>query len=430
MTRTIRVGALQLRAHDRRDFAERKPALFERIEAAARDVDLLVVPEATMPAYVLEREPIDAAEMDDAAQTLARIARSTQTTIVAGIALKTGSGVANAALVADRDGTIAGRAEKIFLWHFDRKWFAPGDRIAPVRTSLGSIGALICADGRMPEIAAALADEGAELLAMPTAWVTSGRDPGALENVQADLLARVRAWENGIPFVAANKCGVELGMVAYCGKSQIVDADGRVIALASETDESCVTASVEIGAGTRRRAERRTIAPRAEPAEDAARVAIALDLPDDIDARLATLDASYALAPGSTERLDAFDAAFPLARVSARQLADPHALVDYRLAGYRIAIVENRENDPWFGTIARARALELRMYVFAFDRAEQRAFAVDPDGAVIAGTFGDYGIASFAIDLRRTRATSVAPGTDVAEGLARVRSLLVHEVAL
>lgn len=430
MTRTIRVGALQLRAHDRRDFAERKPALFERIEAAARDVDLLVVPEATMPAYVLEREPIDAAEMDDAAQTLARIARSTQTTIVAGIALKTGSGVANAALVADRDGTIAGRAEKIFLWHFDRKWFAPGDRIAPVRTSIGSIGALICADGRMPEIAAALADEGAELLAMPTAWVTSGRDPGALENVQADLLARVRAWENGIPFVAANKCGVELGMVAYCGKSQIVDADGRVIALASETDESCVTASVEIGAGTRRRAERRTIAPRAEPAEDAARVAIALDLPDDIDARLATLDASYALAPGSTERLDAFDAAFPLARVSARQLADPHALVDYRLAGYRIAIVENRENDPWFGTIARARALELRMYVFAFDRAEQRAFAVDPDGAVIAGTFGDYGIASFAIDLRRTRATSVAPGTDVAEGLARVRSLLVHEVAL
>ena len=58
---------------------------------------------------------------------------------------------------------------------------------------------------------------------MPTAWVTSGRDPGALENVQADLLARVRAYENGVPFVAANKCGVELGIALYCGKSQIVD---------------------------------------------------------------------------------------------------------------------------------------------------------------------------------------------------------------
>lgn len=430
MTRTIRVGALQLRAHDRQDFAARKAALFERIEAAARDVDLLVLPEATMPAYVLERDPIDAKEMDEAAEALARVARGTQTTIVAGIALKTGSRVANAALVADRDGTIAGRAEKIFLWHFDRKWFDAGERIAPIRTSLGSIGALICADGRMPEIAAALADEGAEILAMPTAWVTSGRDPNALENVQADLLARVRAWENGVPFVAANKCGVELGMVAYCGKSQIVDADGNLVALASETDEARVTAAVEFGKGTRKRANRRTLAPRDEPGEASTRVAIALELPADIDARLATLDAAYALAPGRAERFDSFDAAFPLARIGAKELADPHALVDYRLAGYRIAAVENVENDPWFGTIVRARALELRMYVFAFDRAAERAFAVDPDGAVIAGTFGDYRIASCAVDLRRTQRTSVAPGTDVAEGLARVRSLLVHEVVL
>ena len=69
---------------------------------------------------------------------------------------------------------------------------------------------------------------------MPTAWVTSGRDPTSLENVQADLLGRVRAYENRVPFVAANKCGSELGMVAYCGKSQIVDSRGEIVALANQ----------------------------------------------------------------------------------------------------------------------------------------------------------------------------------------------------
>lgn len=426
MTRTIRVGALQLRAHDRRDYGERKDALLERIAQAARDVDLLVVPEATFPAYVLEREPVDAIELDEAAAALAAIAANTQTVIVAGMAMRSGDRVANAALVVDRDGALSGRAEKIFLWHFDRKWFAPGERIAPVRTALGTIGALICADGRMPEIAAGLVDAGAELLAMPTAWVTSGRDPQALENVQADLLARVRAWENGVPFVAANKSGVELGMVAYCGKSQIVDARGSVLACASENDESCVRADVEIGAPAPRRTRREAVAPRDVPAEETARIAIGLDLPDDIDARLATLDATYAIAP---ERYGDFDGVFPLARLTREQLADPHALVDYRLAGYRFVAVESDESDAWLGTIARARALELRMYVFVFDRGGDRAYAVDPDGAVIAGTFGAYRLASFPVDVRRTQSTVVAPGTDVAEGIARVRTLLAMEVA-
>ena len=81
---------------------------------------------------------------------------------------------------------------------------------------------------------------------MPTAWVTSGRDPHMLENLQADLLGRIRAFENGVPFIAANKCGVERNMVAYCGKSQIVSASGEVVALASQTDEELLSAQLEL----------------------------------------------------------------------------------------------------------------------------------------------------------------------------------------
>lgn len=428
MTRTIRVGALQLRAHDRQHFADRKAALLDRIESAARDVDLLVIPEGTAPGYVLGHAPVTPPEMDAIVSALTAIASRTQTVLVAGLTQHAGERQVNAALVIDRDGTIAGRAEKIFLWHFDRKWFAPGERIAPVRTSIGSIGALICADGRMPEISAALVDAGAEILAMPTAWVTSGRDPRALENVQADLLARVRAYENGVPFVAANKCGVEMTMVAYCGKSQIVDERGDVIACASETDEALVTASVALGSPRPRRVPRSTLPRRENASIEGARLAIGFDLPADLDDRLDMLDARYALAPGEHERFAALDAVVPTARVTAQQLADPHALVDYRNAGYRVAVVESHARDPWLGTIARARALELRMYVIVFDDAEKRAYAVDPDGGTIAGTFGEYRLASFPIDLRRTTMTAVAPGTDVAEGLDRVRTLISAEV--
>jgi hypothetical protein len=77
----------------------------------------------------------------------------------------------------------------------------------------------------------------------------------------------------------------------------------------------------------------------------------------------------------------------------------------------------------WTERIARARALELRIYLVVFDRTVRRAFAVDPDGVVLAGTFADYRLASFSLDPRKTLQTAVAPGTDIGEGLERVAAL-------
>jgi hypothetical protein len=56
--------------------------------------------------------------------------------------------------------------------------------------------------------------------------------------------------------------------------------------------------------------------------------------------------------------------------------------------------------------------------------ADRRAFAVDPDGVVVCGTFGDYRIASFDLDGRKTELTAVAPHTDVVEGFDLVADIL------
>jgi len=385
---------------------------------------LLVLPEGTLPAYVLGDQPIDESAVAEAITRLQTIARRRKVVIVAGAAIRDGVSLYNAGIVIDRDGTIAGRADKVFLWHFDRLWFTQGQRIAPVETSIGRLGVLVCADGRMPEISRTLVDRGAEMLVMPTAWISSGRDPHSLENPIADLLGRLRAFENGVPFAAANKVGFEQEMVVYCGKSQIVDDTGATIALASERDEETLYAGVVIREPHPFRAAPQQPSMRSPIEPSTIRIAITpRPLPADIDRRLAILKDDYVIAPAETKRIAQLDATVPTIRVDDEIMLDPAGLPTYRRAGYRLAIWSTQREIAQAEMLARARAGENRMYVAVIDLSVPRAFVADPDYAVICGTFGEYHIASFALDIAKTANTAVVPGTDVAEGLERVHAL-------
>ncbi len=420
-------AALQLRAHNRTAFPSVQASLLEQIRLAACDSDLLVLPESTFPAYVLGDTEIDDTAVASALEEVRRIASAARCVIVAGAAIRRERDLYNSAVVIDRDGTIAGYAEKIFLWQFDGKWFAPGERLEPIHTSLGALGVLVCADGRMPGIARALVDRGAQALVMPTAWVTSGRDSEALENIQADLLGRVRAFENGVPFVAANKCGVEREMVAYCGKSQIVDRNGETLAIASERDQTLLRAQITLGSAAAHRTTIPTPAVRIAASDRPIRIVLTTSSDtSDLDERMRILDADVAIGPGRVADVAALDRGIPTVDLDAAAAYDPGFLLVHRAAGYRCAILRAAAPDPWLTRIARARALELRMYVIVIiERAD--AFAIDPDGAVIAGTYNDYRYASFTLDPKRTAQTVVAPGTDIAAGIERVASLVRHK---
>lgn len=415
--RRISVAAIQLLAHDRPALGSAWPRIVQQIRAAAAaGAQLAVLPEGTLPAYVLGREPFDASEISAMLAECAALAGKLRLVLVVGAARVHEGRVYNSAIVYDADGSVAGSADKHFLWHFDRQWFTQAEAIAPVPTSLGNLGVLICADGRIPLISRALVDRGAELLVMPTAWVTSGRDPDALENIQADLLARVRARENGVPFVAANKCGVEMHCVAYCGKSQIVASDGSLVALASETQPEELIGSIELGAGRPSRVKLAAVARAQETTDRPLRVAITSDaMPAGNGELLAMLEADVLVTP--------HDAALPRAIELTDEVAgDPGGLAAYRLAGYHTAVWTTKQTGEWQIAIARARALELRMFVLVLAVAEKRAYAVDPDGQIVCGTYDGYRIASFTLDPARTHQTHVAPGTDVLAGLERAHA--------
>ena len=149
----------------------------------------------------------------------------------------------------------------------------------------------------------------------------------------------------------------------------------------------------------------------------------------DIERRLELLGDAYALSPGDGARLALLDAAIPTASLGDALVADPGGVAAFRAAGYRLICWTTDLAAPWAERLARARALELRVYVVVFDRPRQRAYAVDPDGAVIAGTFDGYRLASFTFDPRKASATLVAPQTDVAEGLDRIAALAAREKA-
>jgi predicted amidohydrolase len=422
MARSLEVAALQIPAHDVEQFGTAWPAIRDRVAAAASTgAQLLVLPEGTIPAYVLAGKRYDEQLAERALGELRALAAQERVVIVCGISREHGGLRFNSAVVVDNDGSLAGYADKTFLWHFDRRWFAPSERIAPIATSLGPLGALVCADGRIPTIARALVDAGALILVMPTAWVTSGRDPMNLENIQADLLAQVRARENDVPFAAANKSGTERGYVAYCGKSQIVAADGSIKAMASQYDPETIRASLELRPPAPHRApasETPERAPRIQPLRVAFSPFVA---PADSAEICAILEVDALLAPGASDAFEKLTRAAPAAYVrDDARIHDPAGLIALRRGGIQIVVWETTaKNAAWNERFARARALELRIYVIVLDRAQERAYAIDPDGALIAGTFGTYRIASCSINLERTLQTTVAPGSEILDGLDR-----------
>ncbi len=450
----IPVACVQPGAHNREDFDSVWPHLVSLVDDAGdRGARLIVLPEATVPAYVLGTEPVPLEQIARAFADMSALAQRHGAVIVYGGAKVVDGRTFNAAICIGPDGRELGYAAKQFLWHFDRRWFAPGETLQPIETPLGTLGLLVCADGRIPTIASTLVDRGATMLVMPTAWVTSGRDPNALENIQADLFANVRARENGVPFVVANKCGVERASVAYCGKSAIIDDSGAFVARGSERDEEIVFGEVAPvvphGRSSRAIAARDLLTIDARDAADAtaARARIAFARPDVRDIAGLSLSAAHAdcdllVASGPSATAAHHDtgvaivsaddanrivthAGLRFAVVTDDTFLDPEGLVGARMHGVDFFVWLTQDRDGWATRFARTRAAELRAFVIVFDTEGDRSFVVDPDATVLAGTFGDFAMAAFVYDRARSQATTVAPTTDVMAGLRVVESIRI-----
>jgi deaminated glutathione amidase len=89
--------------------------------------------------------------------------------------------MANTHIVIDNQGAIASLYRKIHLFdinidevnkYMESSYVRPGDKIIPpVDTPVGKLGLSICYDLRFPELYRSLSDQGAEVLAIPAAFL-------------------------------------------------------------------------------------------------------------------------------------------------------------------------------------------------------------------------------------------------------------------
>ena len=225
------------------DPAANGDALVAAVEAAAAGgAEMLFTPEmsglldrdrARMAGNVaLEREDRVLARVREAAAKAGMWVHLGSLAVIAEVGAE-GDKLANRGFVIDGAGEIRARYDKIHLFDVDlpsgESWresasYAPGTKTVIVReTPVGALGLTICYDLRFPALFAALAEGGAEVIAVPSAFTV----PTGIAHWH--LLLRARAVEAGLFVVAAAQGGIHEDGRATYGHSLVVGPWGEVL---------------------------------------------------------------------------------------------------------------------------------------------------------------------------------------------------------
>lgn len=251
-------------------------------EAKSAGADYVQTPEMTN-IMELKRERLFATIVEEAADTslatLRELARKLAIFIhIGSLAIKLSpEKAANRSFLIAPSGDIAARYDKIHMFDVDlaggesyreSRNYRPGEQAVLSDLPWGRLGLTVCYDLRFPALYRALAEAGATMLAIPSAFTQQTGE------AHWHLLVRARAVENGcFVFAAAQGGKHENGRETY-GHSLIVDPWGHILAEGG-SEPGVVMAEVDLAEVAKARARipslqhgRRfeIVEPMAEPA--------------------------------------------------------------------------------------------------------------------------------------------------------------------
>jgi predicted amidohydrolase len=230
-------------------------------EAKAAGADYVQTPEMTNIMEV-KRERLFSTivpeEQDASLATFRELARKLGIFVhVGSLAIKAGpERAANRGFLIDPRGDIAARYDKIHMFDVDlsggesyreSRTYRPGELAVLSDLPWGRLGVTICYDLRFPALYRALAEAGATMLAIPSAFTKQTGE------AHWHVLNRARAIENGCFVFAAAQGGKHENGRDTFGHSLIIDPWGRILA-ESATEPGVVMAEIDIGEVAKARA--------------------------------------------------------------------------------------------------------------------------------------------------------------------------------
>ena len=203
-------------------------------EAAKKKSNLICFPEFQMAYSPVSQSANQLSEIAESVNdgnfitTLRKAAKVNKISIISTIYEKSNSGFNNrvydTVVLIDSKVEISSVYRKLHL--YDALGFKESDKMMagnmiekPAKTSVGSIGLMICYDIRFPEMSRILTVKGANVLVSPSAWVH-----GVMKEEHWQTLLKARAIENGLYIIAPDQVGN-----IFSGRSMAIDPFGVVL---------------------------------------------------------------------------------------------------------------------------------------------------------------------------------------------------------
>lgn len=224
------------------------------VRASADGAAIVCFPECYVPGYRAPGKPvppIDPVFLEQAWQTLARVAGAANVAVVLGTERIVDGAPRITALVINRNGTIAGFQDKVQLDPSEESVYSPGSERRVFEVGRLKFGIAICHEGwRYPETVRWAARRGAHVVfhphfheAEPESYRPSTfADPRNRFHEKAMLC---RAAENGCYFASVN-CASEGSPTT----SAVVQPDGTLLAWQPYGREGLLTADLDTDAAT------------------------------------------------------------------------------------------------------------------------------------------------------------------------------------
>jgi predicted amidohydrolase len=216
------------------EYREDMDAALARLAEMARQADdagarLLCFPEGFLQGYLIDEAAARRNALDLASPAFAAVLRRFPTTgpmIVMGIIESDDGQLFNTAVVVDR-GVLIGRYRKAHLLGGERVFTAGSE--APIFTVDGlRFGINICYDTNFPEAAAAIAEQGGELIVCPANNMLRRAAAETWKDAH-NAVRGERCRETGLWLLSADVTGERDGRIAW-GPTALLNPNGEVVA--------------------------------------------------------------------------------------------------------------------------------------------------------------------------------------------------------